>query len=101
MLWSFFGNGHGKGPHDGGGTMIKWFLHRKQLNPQGRKLQNAMEVVAFLCEQLFSRLELSHFGSMKPLHITFLHVDKISPLYICDPIKGTMKIYAINKTNFN
>jgi hypothetical protein len=105
-LWSFFGSGHGKGPHDGGGAMIKWFLCRKQLNPQGRKLQNVMEVVAFICEQLFSRLELSNFGSMKPLHITFLHVkakdvDKISPLYICDPIKGTMKIYAINKTNFN
>jgi hypothetical protein len=26
MLWSFFGNGHGKGPHDGVGAMIKRFL---------------------------------------------------------------------------
>jgi hypothetical protein len=88
--------------------VIKWLLCTKQFNPQGRKLQNAMEIVAFLCEQLFFRLESSYFGSMKPLHITFWHVkvedvDKISHLYICDPIKGTMKIhsiYVINKTNF-
>ncbi len=57
MLWSFFGSGHGKGPHDGGRAMIKWFLRREQLNPQGRKLQNATEIVAFLCEQLSSRVD--------------------------------------------
>jgi hypothetical protein len=106
ILWNFFGSGHGKGPHDGGGVVIKQFLRRKQFNPQGKKLQNVMEVVAFLCEQSSSRLELSYFGFMKPLHIRHVKaedVDKISPLYICDPIKGTMKIhliYAINKTNF-
>lgn len=41
MLWSFFGNGHGKGPHDGVGAMIKRFLRREQLDVHGAKLQNA------------------------------------------------------------
>jgi hypothetical protein len=26
MMWSFFGNGHGKGPHDGLGIVIKHFI---------------------------------------------------------------------------
>jgi len=37
MLWSFFGNGHGKGPHDGVGAVIKRFLCRKQFNLQAKK----------------------------------------------------------------
>jgi hypothetical protein len=69
LLWSFFWNGHGKGPHDGGGAVIKWLLCKEKFNPQGRKLQNAMEVVAILCEQLFSRLESSYFG----FYETFAH----------------------------
>lgn len=55
MLWSFFGSGHGKGPDDGARVMIKRFLHRKQLNPHARKLQNDEEVVEFLREWLSSR----------------------------------------------
>jgi hypothetical protein len=45
MLLSFFASGHGKGPHDGARAMNKMFLHKKQLNPQARKLQNVEEVV--------------------------------------------------------
>ncbi len=41
---------------------------------------------------------------MKPLHRTFWHVkvgdiDMDSLLFICDPIKGTMKIHSICVTN--
>jgi hypothetical protein len=41
MMWSFFGNGHGKGPHDGVGAIIKRFIRHKQLNVHGEKLTNA------------------------------------------------------------
>jgi hypothetical protein len=100
MLWSFFGSGHGKGPDDGAGAMIKRFLHRKQLNTHARKLQNDEEVVEFLREWLSSRPKSSYYGSMKPLHKTFLHVkvgdvDRDSPLFICDPMNGIMKIHSI------
>ncbi len=45
-------------------------------------------------------------GSMKPIHRTFWHVnvgdvDRISPLYIYDLIKGIMKICSICATNKN
>jgi len=106
MLWSFFGNGHGKGPHDGVGAMIKRFLCRKQLNLQAKKLQNVEEVVEFLHERLSFKLRSSYFSSMRPLHKTFWHVkvgdvDRDSLLFIYDPIKGTMKIHSICATNKN
>jgi len=52
MMWSFFKNGHGKGPHDGVGVIIKWFIWHKQLNAHGTKLQN-VENVNFLHANLF------------------------------------------------
>jgi hypothetical protein len=63
-------------------------------------------VVVLLQKQMFHRHESSHFGSLKPLHKTFWHVktkdvDQVSPLFICDPIKGTMKINSICATNKN
>jgi hypothetical protein len=38
MLWSFFGNGHGKRSHDGVGAVVKRFIQRERLNAQGRML---------------------------------------------------------------
>ncbi len=60
----------------------------------------------FLWEQLSSRPESSYSGSMKPLHRTFWHVkvgdvDRNSPLFIYDPIKGIMRIHSICATNKN
>jgi hypothetical protein len=49
-MWFFFGSGHGKGPHDGVGIVIKIFIWHEQLNAQGEKLINAREVVNFLCK---------------------------------------------------
>jgi hypothetical protein len=37
-MCSFFGNGHGKGLHDGLGIVIKHFMWRGQLNVHGAKL---------------------------------------------------------------
>ncbi len=86
--------------------MIKRFLCRKHFNPQVRKLQNVEKVIQFLHERLSSRLESSYSNSMKPLHRAFWHVkvgdvDRGSPLFICDPIKGTMKIHSICVVNKN
>jgi hypothetical protein len=38
MMWSFFGSGHGKGPHDGARAIIKCFIQREQLNVHDAKL---------------------------------------------------------------
>jgi hypothetical protein len=58
-MWSFFGSGHGKGPHDGARVVVKRFLQREQLNVPGEKLQNVKEVVIFLHKHLFDRPETS------------------------------------------
>ncbi len=47
ILWSFFGSGHGKGPHDGARVVVKIFIRKEQFNAHGVKLHNAEEVVAF------------------------------------------------------
>jgi hypothetical protein len=52
-MWSFFGNGHGKGPHDGPRIVIKHFIWCGQLNVHGVKLHNAKEVVNLLRVNLF------------------------------------------------
>ncbi len=38
MLWNFFGNGHGKGPHDGVGVAVKIFFQKEQFSVHGVKL---------------------------------------------------------------
>jgi hypothetical protein len=45
MLWSFFGTGHSKGPHDGAGAVVKRFIRHSQLDPNGLTLQNVKDVV--------------------------------------------------------
>jgi hypothetical protein len=67
-------------------------------------LQNFEEVVTSLCMRLFDRPKSSYSGSIKPLHRTLWHVkvedvDRVSPLFICDPIKSTMKIHLICASN--
>jgi hypothetical protein len=47
ILWSFFGSGHGRGPHDGARVVVKRFLRKEKFNAHGVKLHNAEEVVAF------------------------------------------------------
>jgi hypothetical protein len=64
--------------------------------------------VVALRERLSSRLKSFYSSSQKPLQKRFWHVkaqdvDKKSPLFICDPTKGTMKIHSIcsmNRYNF-
>jgi hypothetical protein len=66
MKWSFFGNGHGKGPHDGAKTFITCFIRCEQLNAHGVKLQNVKEVINSLRINLFDRLESSYTSKKNP-----------------------------------
>jgi len=43
--WNFFGDGHGKGPHDGVGVVIKRLIQNEQLDANGGKLQNASSII--------------------------------------------------------
>jgi hypothetical protein len=61
----FFGNGHGEGTHNGARTDIKHFIRHEQLNLHGTKLQNAKEVVNFLCANLFDHPKSSYLGKKK------------------------------------
>ncbi len=62
MIQSLFGNGHGKGAHDGVRVVVKKFFQREQLNVEGVKLQNVEEVVAFLHDKLSNQLKSSYSG---------------------------------------
>jgi hypothetical protein len=69
-------------------------------------LQNVKEVVVSSQEWFSHRHESSYSGSFNPFHKTFWHVKvedvgQVSPLFICDPMKRTMKIHSICATNKN
>jgi hypothetical protein len=51
-MWSFFGSGHGKGPHGGVDAVLKQFIRQVQLDVEAHELQNAEHVVAFLGDRL-------------------------------------------------
>jgi hypothetical protein len=74
MLSSFFGYSHGKGLHDGVGTIIKCFIWQEQLNAYGCKLQNVEEVVAFLWEKLSCKPKTSYSRERTLMHRVFWHV---------------------------
>jgi hypothetical protein len=54
-MWSFFGLGHGKGPHDGAGAVLKHYIRTAQLDVNGPKLQSAANIISFLREKLSQR----------------------------------------------
>ena len=105
MLWSFFGSGHGKGPHDGAGAVVKCFIRREQLKSDGWRLQNAATVVEFLKQKLSARPESSYLGRRKPMRREFWEVsredvNKLQDLD-CDTISGTRGLHSILATNRN
>jgi len=104
MIWYFFGNGRGKGLHDGARTIIKRFLRREQLNVHGEKLQNAKEVVTFLKKHLSDRPKTSYVGVRKLIKWLFWHIKLDDVLqnnssYNCDLVKGCMKLHSIFASN--
>jgi hypothetical protein len=105
IVWSFFGSGHGKDPHDRASVVVKRFIWCEQLNPHGHKLTN-VEEVDFLREHLSYPLESTYVGKRKPLHQIFWHikfgdVDRNSTNYAYEAIEGTMKIRSICALNKN
>jgi len=66
ILWSFFGIGHRKGPHDSSGIVVKLFICKEQLKgPIATQLQCTADVVNFLKANLSQRNETSCGGSKK------------------------------------
>jgi hypothetical protein len=70
-VWSFFGSGHGKGPHDGAGVVLKRYIRNAQLNVHGPKLEDAETVMRFLREKLSVRPESCYSGKRRPVDRTF------------------------------
>ena len=98
-MWSFFGTGHGKGPHDGAGAVIKRYMRNAQLDMLGPRLQDAETVCQFLREKLSVRPESSYSGERRPVRRTFWHVleedvDRETE-YDCEPIKGCRDMHQI------
>ncbi len=97
-MWSFFGIGHGKGPHDGARVVLKRYLQQAQLDATSPKFHN-VEDVAFLREHLNTQLETLYTGKMKQItrvfwHVKIIDVDRKNN-YRCDNIKGSQKIHFI------
>lgn len=98
-VWSFFGSGHGKGPHDGAGAVLKRYMHNAQLDVHGPKLQDAETVVRFLREKLSIRPKSCYSSERTPVDRTFWHVleedvDRETE-YDCEPIKGCRDVHQI------
>jgi len=51
MCWNYFASGHGKGEVDNVSALLKHKIHKEQIKPQARKLQNAHDVVNFCPKQ--------------------------------------------------
>jgi len=73
-MWSFFGIGHGKRPHDGARVVLKRFIRKSQLDINGPKLQNAEDVVTLLGTHLFSHLETFYTRERKLVTCVLWHV---------------------------
>ncbi len=48
MIWNFFATCYGKGEVNGARALLKWEVQKEQIKPQGKKLQNAIEIVVHL-----------------------------------------------------
>ena len=101
-MWSFFGSGHGKGPHDGAGAVVKRYIRTAQLDAMGPELVNAEQVVNLLREKLSSRPETSYTSTNKSdvfryfWHVTkaALETERKTP-YMCMQIAGTRDLHQI------
>jgi hypothetical protein len=102
-LWSFFGSGHGKGPHDGAGAVVKRFIRQVQLDSHGPVLHNALDVVALLREHLTTRPETSYTGDLKHVHRVFWHVGKDDTdrtnIITGDGIKGSRGLHSVRSVD--
>jgi hypothetical protein len=71
MMWSFFGQGMGKGPMMVLGQFWKGFSRNHDWVLNGPKLQNAEDVVTLMCIHLSSQPETSYTRERKPITCFF------------------------------
>jgi hypothetical protein len=72
-MWSFFGSGHGKGPHDGAGAVLKRYIRTTQLDVNGPRLQSAANIISFLREKLSQR-PATTYANRRLVSRNFWHV---------------------------
>lgn len=75
MVWSYFGNGHGKGVHDGASATLKQEIKKEQMIMDGERLQNATYDVVF-CEQIQNEQHVAYPNVRRDL-IRYFHLMKI------------------------
>lgn len=96
MHWHFNGTGHGKGPHDGAGAVVKQVLRRVQIARV--KLDHANDVVAYLREY-FNREHAAYAAAKGQVKRVFreIKIDEVdcSRLYNCKTVPGSRKLHSI------
>jgi hypothetical protein len=99
MMWSFFGQGMGKGPMMVLGQFWKGFSRNHDWVLNGPKLQNAEDVVTLMCIHLSSQPETSYTRERKPITCVFWHVNTIDvdhqTKYTCDSMKGSWDLHRV------
>jgi hypothetical protein len=98
LIWNFFVTGHGKGEVDGIGALLKHVVKKEQIKPNGRKIQNAVEVLAFL------KFEANKYHVMYPnvrqqVH-KFFHEVKVGDVnrlrpWDCSTVKGSRSKHQV------
>jgi hypothetical protein len=95
---NFFATGHGKGEVDGAGTLLKREVHKKQLKPDGPKLQNCLEIIRFLQEET-NKFHHAHPRARQQLRRHFWeikkgHVDRVN-FYRAGTNPGSKKMHQV------
>jgi hypothetical protein len=99
MIWNFFAIGHGKKEVDGVGVLFKREVQKEQIKPQGKKLQNAIEIVVQL------QAKVNKFHAITPSsrrHINkYFHLVKVGDVDMSKPydFKLCTKIVECFKCN--
>lgn len=97
--WSFFGTGHGKGPHDGAGAVLKCYIRQSELDIKGPQLQNAQQVVDFLRLKLPYSPDTSYSRDQRHVNRVFWHIGVMDILrdeeYLVEPVKGTQNLHTV------
>ncbi len=75
------------------GVVLKRFIKKSQLDVNKSKLQNAEDVVTFLCTHLSSQPKTYYTRERKHVACVFWHVNTIDvdhqTKYTCDSLKGS------------
>jgi hypothetical protein len=81
-----------KGEVDGAGALLKREIQKKQIKPKGRKIQNVVEVVAFLKFEA-NKYHVAHLNVRQHIN-KFFHEVKVGDInrnksFECETAKGS------------